>query len=266
MTEEFVQDPDLRGVLRLDDRHDPVPVDARRIERSASEWTQAVKDRALHDEHEPVELCGIARVDPSWYFDGRSAGHRFVIVLGVAMDHAELATAPEKTSAIEVHRQYNRGTRAARALADWIRQQGHESEGHGGPGAGPLLMVPAAIAAGLGELGKHGSLINRRLGSSFRLACVLTDLPLLPDEPDDFGADDFCHGCRVCADACPPDAIAHEEQLVRGEEKWYVDFDRCLPYFAASYGCGICIAVCPWSAPGEAPRLAEIMTRKRERS
>lgn len=126
-----------------------------------------------------------------------------------------------------------------------------------------MLMIPAAVEAGLGELGKHGSIINRQLGSSFRLAIVLTDLPLTPTTRDVFGADDFCHGCRVCAEACPPDAIDHTEQVVRGTERWYVDFDKCMPYFAASYGCGICIAACPWSAPGEAPRLAEIMTRRR---
>ena len=265
MTEEFVRDPELRGGLRLDDRHEPAPRGRERAERTASEWTDLVRERALRTADEPVELCAITRVDPSWFYEGRSSDRSFVVVLGLRMDHAELATAPEKTSAMEVHRQYNRGTRAARALADWIREQGYQAEGHGGPGAGPMLMLPAAIAAGLGELGKHGSLINDQLGSSFRLACVLTDLPLETEAPVVFGADDFCHGCRVGADACPPDAIAHEERLVRGHERWYVDFDRCMPYFAASYGCGICIAVCPWSTPGEAPRLAEIMTRKRER-
>jgi epoxyqueuosine reductase QueG len=71
--------------------------------------------------------------------------------------------------------------------------------------------------------------------------------------------------CKVCTAACPPDAISDDKQLVRGERKWFVDFDRCMPYFAATHGCGICIAVCPWSRPGTAPRLIEKMTRRRSR-
>ena len=35
-----------------------------------------------------------------------------------------------------------------------------------------------------------------------------------------------------------------------------------MPYFADTHGCGICIAVCPWSRPGVAPKLAEKMTRR----
>jgi epoxyqueuosine reductase QueG len=53
--------------------------------------------------------------------------------------------------------------------------------------------------------------------------------------------------------------------MVRGVEKWYVDFDKCIPYFNETHGCGICIAVCPWSRPGTAPRLAEKMLRRRKR-
>ena len=126
-------------------------------------------------------------------------------------------------------------------------------------------MIPPALAAGLGELGKHGSIINRAYGSSFRLAAVTTNLPLISDVPDNFGADEFCASCRVCARACPPDAIGHDKQWVRGAQKWYVEFDKCVAYFNETYGCGICIAVCPWSAPGRAPNLTKRMTARRAR-
>jgi epoxyqueuosine reductase QueG len=130
----------------------------------------------------------------------------------------------------------------------------------------PMLLLPAAIAAGLGELGKHGSLINPTLGSNLRLACVLTDIPLVPDVPIDFGADDFCTRCRVCMDGCPPQAISPEKQVVRGEQRWYVDFDRCLPFFNEHQGCGICLALCPWNRPGVAPNLLQKLATRRHRS
>jgi epoxyqueuosine reductase len=265
MTEEFVAHPELQGVLRMSDRHEPAAIASHKTERSPDNWVAALTDFATSPQGHDVELVGVTRPKAEWSFEGRSSDLPWIVLLAVAMDHEQLATAPEHTSAIEVHRQYNRGTSAARALADWFRGQGFQAEGHGGPGAGPIQMVPAAIEAGLGELGKHGSIINRELGSSFRLAAVLTDAPLVPSAPDSFGVDDFCAGCRICTDACPPDAIAPDMRLVRGVTKWAVDFDRCLPYFAQSYGCGICIAVCPWSTPGAAPRLAENMLRKQQR-
>lgn len=181
------------------------------------------------------------------------------------MDHARLATAPKIESVVEVFAQYNRGARAAIALADWIRNQGYEAEGHSGPQAGPVNMIPAALAYGFGELGKHGSIINRQYGASFRLACVLTDLPLIADSPDEFGAEDFCQNCKLCTKACPPRAIFEEKQLVSGEMKWYVDFDKCIPYFNDTFGCAICIGVCPWSRPGVAPNLARKMLLRRSR-
>ncbi len=265
MTEEFIDHPELAGVLRLADRHEPAPIASTKTDWRGDEWLGALTDFAQSEAGHGVELVGVTAPRAEWFFEGRSSDLLWIVVLGVAMDHERLSTAPEHTSAMEVHEQYNPGTAAARALADWFRGHGYEAEGHGGPGAGPIQMVPAAIAAGLGELGKHGSIINRELGSSFRLAAVLTDAPLSATEPDSFGVDDFCYGCRICTDACPPDAIAPEKRLVRGLEKWAVDFDRCLPYFAVSYGCGICIAVCPWSMPGAAPRLAENMARKQRR-
>ena len=129
-----------------------------------------------------------------------------------------------------------------------------------------VLMIPAAIEAGLGELGKHGSMIHREFGSNFRLSMVLTDLPLDADAPDILGADLFCTHCQVCANACPPDVIYREKQMVRGETKWYVDFDQCIPYFVDHQTCGICLVVCPWSRPGAAGNLVAKMAQRLDRA
>lgn len=262
VNDTYESHPRLKGSFSGPERRaKPVPIAPARQEDTPEGWTRRVKDFALAHE---ADLVGVARVDPLWVFEGAAVHVPFVVVLGVAMDHAALAKAPEVDSPAEVARQYNRGTRAAKALANFIREQGYEAEGHGGPGAGPLQLVPAAIAAGFGQLGKHGSIINRRLGSSFRLAGVLTDLPLVPDALDDIGAEEFCASCQVCSNACPPAAIADTKQWVRGAEKWYVDFDKCVPYFVKTYGCGYCLEVCPWADGGRAGWLSERLLAKRK--
>lgn len=264
MIARFAQIPELRDVTSQFGGRGPKPepIADRRREAAPADWADAVKAFARENE---ADLVGIAAMDPLWVYDGYTISEPWIVMLGIAMDHGRLATAPTLEATIEVQAQYNRGARAARALSNWIRRQGWSATPHAGPMAGAVNLIPAALAAGLGELGKHGSIINDELGSSFRLAGVVTDLPLIADRPRVFGADDFCLNCRVCSDACPPAAIFETKQVVRGERKWYVDFDKCLPYFNETLGCGICIAVCPWSRPGVAPNLADKMARRRRR-
>jgi ferredoxin len=263
----FNAQPGLRKIywdLAARGPKDLPPVAARAQARAPADWSAALKTFALgHD----AELVGIARLDPLWVFEGYPLPELpWLVLVARAMEHARIDQAPATPENLEgaavVAEEYNNTTRAARLLAAWLREQGYQSEAHGGPWAGPVNLLPAAIACGFGELGKHGSLINRRLGASFRIASVLTDMPLLADAPDTFGADAFCTNCKVCVDSCPPDAIYDDKQRVRGITKWTVDFDRCIPYFDATFGCGICVAVCPWSAPGRAPVLAERWTRR----
>src|SRR6185369_8696224 len=109
--------------------------------------------------------------------------------------------------------QYARGTRASFALANWIRAQGYNAKAYPGPSAEALLLIPPAIESGLGELGKHGSMISRHFGSGVRLAGVTTDMPLVATTPDRFGGDEFCQSCQVCTKECPPGAIAAEKQM-----------------------------------------------------
>lgn len=59
-------------------------------------------------------------------------------------------------------------------------------------------------------------------------------------------------------------AIADAKQTVRGAEKWYVDFDKCVPYFTKTYGCGLCLEVCPWADRERAGWLSDKLLAKRQ--
>ena len=235
------------------------PVSGAPVEQSADAWTAQLGSFV---DTLDMELFGIARFRPEWAFDGVTIRKKWIIMVGVAHDYAQISKAPASPAAAEVIRQYGRGARAAKEIATWIRRRGWDATPHGGPMAGPVLLIPPAIECGFGELGKHGSIINRQYGSSFRLASVLTDVPLVATKAESYGVDDFCSRCQVCANACPPEAIIAQKSMVRGELKWYVDFDKCIGFFNETAGCGICIAVCPWSIPGRGERIVGQLARR----
>lgn len=208
---------------------------------------------------------GVAEVTEEALYQGREPGLRYAVCLALPMNREEMQCAPGPRAAVEVMRTYRAVARLAIHLAAQIRAMGWPARAYGNPNSTDVLMIPLAIRAGIGELGKHGSMICREYGSNFRLAAVLTDLPLLPDAPVDAGVEDVCARCRRCVVDCPPGAISDEKQLVRGQRKWYVDFDKCIPYFVKTFGCAICIEVCPWSEPGRGPWLSERILRLRGR-
>ena len=231
-----------------------------REERTAAEWTAWVKQAAREAGADDVRICAFRE---EWSYDDRpQPPGRWAVVMAFKQAYEPMLTAPAADAYVEVMGQYGRAGETSKRLANEIRERGHEAIPKTGPMTEDVLMIPAAIEAGLGELGKHGSMIHREYGSNFRLSMVLTDLPLEPDAPAPFGADAFCTNCQVCANACPPDAIYREKQMVRGTSKWYVDFDKCIPYFVDSKTCGICLVVCPWSRPGVADNLLAKMARR----
>jgi len=235
------------------------------VPRQASPEEFAAEATAFALAHEAGGV-GIAPMDSLYVFEGYTIDEPWVIVLALAPDYERLKEVPsDETNGIgvtEIGTQYARGTRVSYALANWIRSQGYNAQAYPGPSASALLLIPPAIASGLGELGKHGSLINRQYGAGLRLAGVTTNMPLVATRPDRLGADEFCATCQVCTRACPPGAILNNKQMVRGVERWYVDFDKCIPYFAESASCGICIAECPWTRPDARPKLLTTMARR----
>jgi len=231
-------------------------------QKTPDEWTANLNKFVVAGECERV---GVARMRPEWVYQHHETDFKNVIILGVHHNYDLLKTAPDVVAGADVTRQYGLAASVAKNVAAWLREQGWDAEPVTGPMVGKILMIPPALECGFGELGKHGSLINPEFGSAFRLGAVLTDAPFATTEQREFGIDDFCSRCRVCENACPPEAIAPDKQTVRGENKWYVDFDKCIPFFAATSGCAICIAVCPWSMPGVGESLVVKLARRAKR-
>ncbi|WP_242652349.1 4Fe-4S dicluster domain-containing protein [Limimaricola pyoseonensis] len=238
----------------------PLPdVAPERREAAPEEWTAELDGFVASG---LCEKAGVAEMRSEWCYEGHSVPQSRVILLGVRHDYDRLRQAPEVEAGAEVVRQYGRAAHAAKQVAGWLRRAGWAAEPVTGPMTGAFTLIPPALACGFGELGKHGSIIDRDLGANFRLSAVLTDAPFAPTPPRAHGIDAFCASCRICEDACPPLAIQPEKRRVRGVRKWYVDFDRCLPFFNEHHGCAICIAVCPWSRPGVGPNLAAKLARR----
>ena len=210
-----------------------------------------------------AELVGITDIADDAVYDGHEIPHRYAICIGLSMDRNEMIHVPQTRAAVEVMNCYRRVSRIAVELGEKIRSMGWPARAYGNPNCTDILHIPLAIRAGLGQLGKHGSMISKEFGSNFRLAAVVTDLPMATDGPVDIGVDDLCLTCRRCVIDCPPDAISDEKQLVRGRTKWYVDFDKCVPYFVKTFGCAICIEVCPWSEPGRGQLLSDRLLARR---
>ena len=261
--EKSAENPVLNEARKYRHRIDAIPIDEEaptKVTHTDAEWVQKLKSAAIECRADDVGICAW---NTDWQLPDRPAPKgKWAVVLAFKHDYDNLKAAPGDQAYLEVMAQYERAAEASINLTNWIRRQGYPAFAKTGPMLEDVLMIPPAVEAGLGELGKHGSMIHKRFGSNFRLSMVLTDLPLQADAPEIFGADVFCQNCQVCANACPPDAIFREKQLVRGRHKWYVDFDKCIPYFVDNESCGLCLAVCPWSRPGIADNLVKKMARR----
>lgn len=193
-----------------------------------------------------AHAVGIAAYDPRIRFSNAAElAHGRIVVFAMRMQYDVMADiGPDSQD--EVHRVYHALDELGIRLTHEIGAYGYAARLQ--PNEGDIPLVPYAALAGLGELGKHGSLISPQLGSSFRLGAVSTDMPLAADGPRDFGIDEVCMRCNVCTRFCPAGAIRDEKREVAGVLRWHVDTPACEPYFYRLFGCKVCLMVCPFNA------------------
>ena len=215
-----------------------------------------------------ADLVGICRLHPNWVYSHEynrmtqehyplqiPDGCHHALVIALAMDYDAIRTSPSAVEAGATGLGYSRMAFVANLTAVFIRHLGYRAIPSGNDTA---LNVPLAVAAGLGEAGRHGILITEKYGPRVRLCKVFTDLPLAQDAYRPFGVTEFCRVCKKCAIHCPSQSIPHGEMTTEGHNssnhagvlKWYSNYEKCFQFWAKlRTDCANCIRVCPFNKP-----------------
>jgi reductive dehalogenase len=211
-------------------------------------------------------MVGVCELDKRWIYSenfNRKSGKgqkldlpetmKYAIVLIIPMDYKLSKTYPAALSGSATGLGYSVGLNCANSLAQFITNLGYEALASLNDSA---LNIPMAIEAGLGEYGRHGLLITPEFGPNVRIAKVFTNLPLLADQPIEFGVKNFCEICKKCSDNCPVKAIPSgppqseppNKSSHRGITKWTINAEKCFKFWVGmNTDCAICIRVCPYN-------------------
>lgn len=221
---------------RLDD-------DARRLEK----WL----NKGFHGEMKYMENHFDMRIDPTLLVPGAKS---VITLLYNYFPEQEQSQHLPKVAKYAYGKDYHLVIREK--LTDFlkrIREKIGQIEGRGFVDSAPVLERAWAVESGLGWVGKNGNLINKKKGSFFFIATLITDLKLNADVPY---VQDFCGTCNRCIEACPTNAILPNKEI---------QASQCISYFTIElkqsqlpdqykgksdewiFGCDICQDVCPWN-------------------
>ncbi len=206
-------------------------------------------------------LVGIAKLNPDWVYQHDIRGGepgpyevpewwKYAIVVTTPHEWGQMRANPTYGTSSDA---YNRSSLAGGRLAAFIRELGYPARLHSPDNRYDLLVPPICVDAGLAEQGRHLITITPELGTNHRPAVITTNMPMKVDKPIDFGVQEFCKECKICADNCPGNAIPTEDdsrEVVRGYKRWQIDVNACYNFWGVALGnggCRTCLAVCPYS-------------------
>jgi len=212
-----------------------------------------------------ADICGICSLNRAYVYSHVGRGpepygqeikldHKHAIVFAVEMDASMISAAPQAPVIVETGSKYVKAAEISITAAHFIRRLGYPARAHIAGSNYQAVLPPLGWEAGLGELGRLGILITDQYGPRVRLGLVTTDLPLIQDQPRNFGVQDFCEKCQKCAINCPAQAIPNGEKKRENDVlKWVLDREACYRFWRkAGTDCAVCIFVCPFSKPDNA--------------
>jgi reductive dehalogenase len=249
-------------------------VSENKVDVDASVMTEKIKGLAKFYN---AKLVGVTEMKDYHYYSHRGRHeenygeqvcdkHKFGIVFAVPMDNEMIMRAPKISEAVGVVKGYVESATIGMILSYYIRELGYEARNH--MDGNYLLVAPlVAMDAGLGEFGRNGLIITREFGSCVRLGVVTTDMPLVPDQREDFGVKEFCTDCGRCARTCPGKAISKTEmEDHEGVLRWKINAEECYRRWRClGTDCAICIANCPFTYGIQEELISKIKSSKETR-
>lgn len=241
-------------------------IDLQQHEGKLQQWL----DKKYHGEMDYMEKHGMKRARPAELHPGT------LRVISVRMDYlpenAQFARTLKDKNNAYISR-YALGRDYHKVLRKKLKQLGQKIEQQVGQlgyrpfvDSAPVLERPLAEKAGLGWVGKHSLLINKKAGSWFFIGELMVDLAL----PVDQAVDNKCGQCVACLKICPTQAIV---------APYIVDGRRCISYLTIElqgaipvefrkaignriYGCDDCQLICPWNRFANTSQEADYQVRQ----
>ena len=193
------------------------------------------------------------------YGDRISISYQYAIVVAAALDKKMINRAARDGVWTAAMMGYAKITAVTAELALYIKSLGYEAQTDNffeyySP------LTPLAAAAGIGQIGRCNCIISKEYGNRIKIGAVLTNVPLIEDEPVDFGMVEFCQACLKCAIDCPAKAVSFKgPEVFNGLLQWRHYDTKCMEmWMNLETGCGICMDSCPFSQ-GVAPNLIKEM-------
>jgi reductive dehalogenase len=196
-----------------------------------------LQEGAAEDSYEQDSPAELARKFP------------YVVTATVTWDYNLLQAHRHHIGDAAYHVSQMRASMIVKALEGYIRELGYTAL------RGVANPQGAALAGGVGELGRNGMVISKDYGARIHLPDpIMTDLPLVADRPIDIGVEEFCKICRKCAITCPTNSITFEDKVVHnGIQKYKIKWETCYrlrPFVSDHWGsCLTCVTVCPYTKP-----------------
>lgn len=207
-------------------------------------------------------LVGIVELQTDDYYTHRRGGEpvlrhfRHAIVFAVPMDRRRINRAPHRETLLATCNGYVDAARVGARLSGFIKSLGHEAWLNSMVRY-DVPLVPLAEKAGLGQRGRCHFIVTPEFGNRVRLGAVLTDLPLEPDSPLDFGLIEFCALCGQCAVNCPSKALSGQPEIIDNRPRWRFDETKCFAMWTGfATDCGLCIRSCPLSQCPDMEKVA----------